>query len=789
MKALSRKLIRDLSTLRMQIFTMAVLIACGVAVLVASWSSYLSLERAKNIYYEKYRFADIFAVFVRSPLSVLHEIQKLPLTEIAEGRILQDALLDLPGQAEPALGRVISWSSNQLLNKIYIRQGRFPERGKNLEALVHESFAKAHHMKAGDHFFLTIKGLKSIVTVSGIGISPEYVYALSPLSSFPDDLHFGVLWMPFADLERLSNMQGAINNLVIKVARHASIETLKNQMNTLISKYGGLGAYDRSQQLSHLFVQDEIRQQKSMSTIVPGIFILVAAFILHTVLSRLIGLQRPQIATLKSIGYTSEALVLYYWKLVTIILLVGIIPANICAWGIGQWYAYLYERYFRFPSIDFSLSAEAVWIGILGGVLPSWLASSTALLQVFSLNPAEAMRPPTPINTYFIKKRIFKGMRVQVKMIFRNILAKPWRSFFSIAGISAATAILINGSFWSDIMDNMIDQQFRKLHREDLEVQFLHPRKQEALSLLEKMDGVYLVQGSRSAALKLKFKNFSKDTIMTSIPTLESANNPNSNLRRVLENAGKNIKVPLGQVLLGQFFSKKFHIKAGDEISLEVLDKTSPPFSVQVAGFVDEFVGSAIYANKSDLHNWLRENPTFTSASIKMDADKSTQLYLKLKEMPEIASISIKKLAYESFTKTLSGMIFTFTLILIGFASAISGAVLFNMARISLSERSWELASLKIMGYDLIEVFEVLHTEMGIEIILALIPGLLIGYGLSYLSTKWIHTDIFSFPLVIENTTYAMAVTVIVTIYFLTGFYLFRKIKHLDLTAALKARE
>jgi putative ABC transport system permease protein len=785
----------------MQIFTMAVLIACGVAVLVASWSSYLSLERAKNIYYEKYRFADVFADFVRSPLSVLHEIQKLPLTEIAEGRILQDALLDLPGQAEPALGRVISWSSDQLLNKIYIRQGRFPERGRNLEALVHESFAKAHHMQAGDHFFMTIKGLKSVVTVSGIGISPEYVYALSPLSSFPDDLHFGVLWMPHEDLERLSNMQGAINNLVIKVARHASVETLKNQMNTLISKYGGLGAYDRSQQLSHLFVQDEIRQQKSMSTIVPGIFILVAAFILHTVLSRLIGLQRPQIATLKSIGYTSGSLVLYYWKLVTVILLVGIIPANIFAWGIGQWYAYLYERYFRFPSIDFSLSAEAVSVGILGGVLPSWLASSTALLQVFSLNPAEAMRPPTPINTYFIRKRIFKGMRVQVKMILRNILAKPWRSFFSIAGISAATAILINGSFWSDIMDNMIDQQFRKLHREDLEVQFLHPRKQEALSLLEKMDGVYLVQGSRTAALKLKFKNFSKDTILTSIPTAERAsaseqkdtlqedNNAKSNLRRVLDNSGKNIKVPLGQVLLGQFFSKKFHIKAGDEISLEVLDKTSPPFSVRVAGFIDEIVGSAIYANKSDLHKWLRENPSFTSASIKIAADKSTQLYLKLKEMPEITSISIKKLAYESFTETISEMIVTFTLILIGFASAISGAVLFNMARISLSERSWELASLKIMGYDLFEVFEVLHTEMGIEIILALIPGLLIGYGLSYLSTKWIHTDIFSFPLVIETTTYAMAVTVIVTIYFLTGFYLFRKIKHLDLTAALKARE
>ncbi|MEK2643858.1 ABC transporter permease [Bdellovibrio sp. BCCA] len=785
MKALSRKLLRDLKTLRIQIITMAILVACGVTVLVASWSAYTSLRETQHSYYEQYQFADLFADVVRAPQSLIKSIRNIDGVDIAEGRLVEDALLDIPGQKEPALGRFISYSPNSLINKIYLRQGRWPEKSSTIEVLVHESFAKAHHLNPGNSFFVSLKGQKRRLQVSGIGLSPEYVYALSPVALFPDDLHFGVLWMLHEDLERLSDMQGAFNSLVVKVTPGASLERSQKSLDILLAPYGSVGSYDRSRQISHLFVQDEIRQQKSMSSVVPGIFIVVAAFILHTVMSRLIGLQRTQIAALKSLGYSSRELIIYYWKLVTIILLLGILPSILFAQGIGEWYAVLYERYFRFPQISFSLSRQAILLGIVAGLVPGWLASSFSLLEVFALNPAEAMRPPTPSRfhrSFLEKEGLIASRKTQVKIILRNILSRPWRSFLSILGICASTAILVNGSFWSDIIDFVIQRQFQESQREDLEINFNHPRKLDVLSEIERIPGIFMVEGVRSIPVRLHFKNFKKDSVIASPDGV-------STLRRILNRQGEPIKFKDGQVLLSAYFQKKFGLQEGDTVTFELADKSHPDFSAVVGGFVDDIVGSSIYATRTDLHHWISETPSISSVYARMDPGMAEQIYIRLKQFPEVASVTVKRLLFESFNATLSGMILTFTMILVAFAITISGAVLFNMSRINLSEKAWELASMRIMGFKTPEVFRILYLEMGIQVCLALPPGLFLGYGLSYLSTKWIHTDTFNFPLVIDIKTYALAVTVIVLTYFLTGWFLLTKVRSLSMTEALKARE
>ncbi|MFM6927578.1 MAG: FtsX-like permease family protein [Bdellovibrio sp.] len=764
---------------------MSILITCGVAVLVASWSSYNSLQNAKDSYYDKYRFADIFAEVIRAPKSLLSRIQTLPGVEVAEARIIEDTLLDLTSQAEPALGRIISYNSQSQLNKIYLRQGRLPEASTPLEVLVHESFAKAHHLKPGDSFFATLRGRKEKLVISGVGLSPEYVYALSPMAPFPDDLHFGILWMPEMDLEKLSNMQGAFNSLLLKTSTETSLPNVKTQLDQILSPFGGIGSYDRSLQISHMFVQDEIHQQRSMSTIVPGIFILVAIFILYTTMSRLIGLQRTQIATLKALGYSSRKLVFYYWRLVSIILTLGTFPALLAAHFIGKWYAHLYEQYFRFPHINFNLSNNSIALGIIAGFLPGWVASTLALVSVFSLNPAEAMRPPNPApfsRTLLEHWHLLIPRSIQSKMVFRNILARPWRFVLSVLGIAAATGILINGSFWSDIIDFMFERQFHQVSREDLEVQLRHPRHREALQEISRIPGIYNIEGARSVGVRLLYKNFKKET---AILTSEAP----STMRRVLNLQGEEIRIPDGHLLLSRYFAEKMHLKVGDIVTLQISEKTTPEFDVPVGGFVDDIVGATVYANKSDLHLWLHESPSFNTIFIKVAPAQAEKVYIQLKQMPEVASINIKKLLYASFSKNLSEMIWTFTVVLVIFATIIAGAVLFNMTRISLSEKSWELASLKIIGFEVPQVFRVLFLELGICVLCALGPGILLGYTLSYISLTWIHTETFTYPLVIDIKTYALAVIVIVITYFIAGLFLYRKVEDLNMTAALKARE
>lgn len=785
MKVLQRKLWRDLKDLKIQVFTLAVLVVCGVSVLVSSWSAYQSLANAGAKYYATYNFADVFVEFERAPSDIMASVRKIPGVELAEGRIVEDALMDMPGQSEPAMGRFISWNQRALINKVYLREGRFPESGSMQEIIVHESFAKAHKLHSGDSFTVYFRGEKTRVRVCGIGISPEYVYALSPLSFMPDDKHFGIFWMDSQALEQLAQKQGAFNSIVIKTSRNAKLGDVKTELDQIVKPYGSLGAYDRSKQLSHLFLEDEINQQKSSATLIPAIFVVVGAFILNIVMNRLIGLHRSQISILKALGYSSLDLTIYYWKLASIVLLIGLVPSMFFAHGIGLWYASLYERYFRFPKIDFSLTREAIFFGVVAGFVPGWLASLRALVAVFKLSPAEGMRPPSPpaFHKGILEKRgLIKARDIRARMIFRDLFFHPVRSISAILGIAAATAILVNGSFWMDIVNFMLKRQFQEMSREDLEVRLLYPRKPDVLNEISKIPGVFYLEGARTVPVRMYFKNVSKDTALIAMEAKVA-------MRQILDKAGKPMLVPPNGILMSGYFKRKYFLNTGDVVHFEVLQGPRINIQIPISGFIDDIIGASVYVRPEFLHKMLGEEPTIDTVFLKIDPSLKEQTYIKLKESPLVSSVSVKELLVRSFKTTMLQMIVIFTLILIVFAVAISGAVIFNISRITLSEKSWELASLRILGFDVASVFNLLFLQLGVQVLVAAIPGLLMGYVLSYISIHFIHSDTFIFPLVIESSTYALAVAVIFTTYLLSGIFLYKKIEALNLSEALKARE
>ncbi|MGE0762561.1 MAG: ABC transporter permease [Bdellovibrionales bacterium] len=786
MTGLHRKLFRDFRGMGGQIFTIALLIIGGVSVLVSSWSSYQSLQAAKEMFYKEFRFADIFAEVVRAPESVAQTIAHLDGVAQLETRIIKEGLVEVRGQVEPALGRFISWHGDpQSINLIYLRQGRMPQAASPIEVIVHEAFATAHRLRTGETLRVLIGGKQKDLIVSGVGLSPEYVYALSPIAPLPDDKHFGVFWMRHEDLIALTGMDGAFNSLQIKADHHDSVNELKRQIDVILQPYGNIQAYDRIRQLSNLFVEDEIRQQRVMAIVIPSIFLAVAMFILNIILSRMISLHRAQIATLKSLGYGAWTLLFHYFQLVTLILIAGIVPSLFLGAWIGKWYSGLYEDFFRFPSINFSLSSSAIILGIMAGLVPGWVGAIGALRRVFSLQPAEALRPLSPPS---FQKGLFEkfglGRRLNLfsKMILRSMLFRPLRLSLSVLGIAAALAILINGSFWTDIIDFMINRQFHEMRREDLTVRLGHPRGLSVLSEINRIPGVITAEGERSVPVRVQFKNYKKEASLL-------GRNKGATLSRVLDEKGRLIEPSPGGVLLSRYFEKTFGLRPGDLVDMKVLEGTQAEFAVPVMGFVDDLVGQQAYALKHDLHRWQKETPTFDTLQVKIDPMYADSIYVALKSRPEVAGITIRRLLLNSFTETVANMITTFTVILYLFAVAIVGAVIYNSARINFSERAWELASLRILGFGVRPSFEILFLDIGLQVLLALIPGLALGYWLSYLSTNLIHNETFKFPLVIELSTYAAAVLVLVFTYLVSGVLLYRKVNQLDFSEALKARE
>ena len=197
MSVLDKKLLRDMIRLWAQALAIALVMASGVTTLILAVGAYRSLEETRSAYYERYRFADIFASAKRAPEFVERQILEISGVAAAETRISEFALLDIEGMEQPATGMALSLPDRRdaNLNRIYLREGRIPEPGRVDEVTINEAFAKAHGFKPGSKFHAILNGYKRALTVVGIALSPEFIYAVGPGDVIPDDRRFGILWM------------------------------------------------------------------------------------------------------------------------------------------------------------------------------------------------------------------------------------------------------------------------------------------------------------------------------------------------------------------------------------------------------------------------------------------------------------------------------------------------------------------------------------------------------------------------------------------------------------------
>ena len=397
MTALNRKLFRDLFRMKGQAFAIALVMACGIAVFIMSLTTYRSLESARDAYYDRYRFAHVFAHLKRAPNALRDRIAEIPGISRVETRVVVDVTLDMPGMAEPVTGRLISLpeSGRGGLNRLHLRSGRYIEPGRN-EVIASEPFVEAHGLKPGARIRAIINGRLDTFRIVGVAISPEYIYQIRPGDLLPDDKRFGVFWMDYEELSTAYDLEGAFNNISLTLMRGASEPDVIRRLDRLTREYGGLGAYGREDQLSHRLISDEMKNLRSMSVITPSIFLAVAAFIINVVLSRLINTQREQIATLKAFGYGRYEVGAHYLKFVLFITVLALVIGAAAGGWLGKSMTGLYAMYFRFPAFSYRMDAGVVFLSFLISGAAAVLGILGAVIRAMKLPPAEAMRPEPP---------------------------------------------------------------------------------------------------------------------------------------------------------------------------------------------------------------------------------------------------------------------------------------------------------------------------------------------------------------------------------------------------------
>ena len=785
--ALNRKLLRDLLGMRGQAFAIAMVVAAGVAMFVMYLSNFDSLRRTQQTYYERQRFADVFASLKRAPLSLQEQIAAIPGVDAIETRVVAGVTLDVPGLDEPASGLLISLPADRRPagNDIFLRRGQWIDAARPDEVLASEAFVEANGLDLGDRVGAVINGRLRSLTIVGVALSPEHIYSLRPGEFVPDNRRFGTFWVERRALASAFDMEGGFNDVSLSLAPGASVEEAIVDLDRVLTPYGGRGAIPRALQHSNWTLENELAQLQSFGFILPLIFLSVAAFILNVALTRALALQRPQIAAVEALGYTNAALGWHYVKWALLVALLGVAIGVAGGVWLGQMIIGLYNQFFRFPELAYRLSPRVVVAATAMTLSAAGLGAFSAVRRAVRIPPAEAMRPepPSQYRRSFLEASLLaRHLGNAGRMVLRNISRHPLRTAASIVGVGLAAAILIVGFVFIDAMDSLIANQFSVAERQDVSVAFVEPRSTDARYALAHLPGVIAVEPQRIVPVRIRSGHRHRNIALTGV-------DPAARLRRVIDRNGRRIEVPASGLVLSSLLAEVLDAPPGRTVTIEVLEGRRPTYELPIVGVVDDVLGLSAYTDVEALHTMLREGDVLSGAALLIDASASAELSSDLKRLPAVAGASFKAAVIRNFRETLAANMNLSIFLNVLFAGIISFGVVYNAARVSLSERSRELASLRVLGFTRAEISLILLGEIALLTVAALPVGGLLGYGMATSIVQGLDSEVYRFPLVISRSVVAWSFLTIIAATLVSGLIVRRRLDRLDLVAVLKIRE
>ncbi len=785
MRTLRRKLVRDLWRLRYQCLTIALLVGCGIAAFVSAVSAAASVRASRDEFYEEGRFADVFARLKAAPRPVLDRLRELPGVAAVEGRAVGDFRLVLDATTEEVAAHFVSvgLSDEGRLNRTKILAGREVEPGRSDEVVLSATFAETWNLVPGARITAVIQGRLARLTVVGVAVSPEFVWVADPRTGLPDPWHFGVAWMDAEALANALGLEAGFNDVAIRLAARADERETIQRVDAILEPYGGQGAVGRADQPSSKLVEQKIGQLRKTGSTLPVIFLGVAAFLLHVLLSRIVGTQREQIATLKALGYRTRELTAHYLELALAICAIGVV----LGWGLGALGAKsilgVYAHYFRFSRYLFRLDAWTIVAATCVAVAAAIGGTYGAVRRAVSIPPAEAMRPEAP-PTYRRTRldRVYALLRPVVRMVLRDAQRRPWRLLLSAGSIALATSIVVAGNVMGDSMDEALRLQFEVAHREAVSVTLRDPRPWRAVAEALHIPGVRYAEGERQVPVRLRAGHRQRTTAILGM-------GERMDLHRILGPDQRPLLLPPTGLSLSRPLAESLDVNAGDAIEIDVLEADRRKVRVKVASLVDDILGIAAYMNEGELSRLLGAAPAANVLLLSVDPRDVDEVTRRLDALPAVAAVS-RPSVEEGLVRAEEGdVLVVMQVILALFAATIAVGVVYNNARIAFELRSRDLATMRILGFTRGELAFVLLGEQAIQVALGLGPGMYLGRVIGRLSLSTVDRELLRIPLYLTPTSYVGAACVVLLAALLSALAVRRQADRLDLVAVLKARD
>ncbi len=784
---LDRKLVRDLSRMKMQVAAVGGVLACGVVLWVMANGMYDSLQRARDGYYDSQHMADMAASVVRAPLELVPSLQAVPGISALEARVSGVGLLDLPDRVAPVSARLVSLPPGRAprVNQIVLRQGHMPDPTHHGEVLINEAFAAANQLGPGDKLGAIIYGKRLEVTIVGVASSPEFVFAVAPGALLPEPERFGVLWMDRESLARAFDLYGAFNDLVLRLEPDTNPAQVAARIDRILARYGGHGAYGRDRMLSAQFMADELSSLETLASVLPPVFLLVAAFLLNVSLSRLVATERSNIGLMKSFGYGNVPIALHYAKFALAFGMLGAVVGMIGGWLVGVYVGGIYATVYQIPGLHFDAGPGVYISALIIALLSALAGAAQAVWRATHLAPAAALAPPAP-TAYGALSGAMEGLAARLdgktRMVARRILRFPRRSATTVAGIAMAMGLMITAQHFPLSMYRIIDVTFGLAQREDVMVSFSEASDERILQDVARLPGVLKVEPLRGAEVIFQAGSRTRRSALTGVPADVSLN-------RILDEHLEPVVPRADGLTLSENLANKLDVKLGDKVHVQATDGHLASADLPVVAIVRPYLAASAYMGLDAMNRMLREPGRVTSAYLLLDPRQRAAFSARTKQLPRIVAVSFKDNARASMTKLLSQGSGFFAWLFVLFSSLMAAGVAFSAARVTLAEQQRDLATLRVLGFGRREASYVLVAELGALLLVALPLGAVLGRLLSRWLMAQFETDLFTFPYVTSAAAYAKPALFVAASVVVATLLVRRGIDRLDLVGVLKSRE
>ena len=547
--------------------------------------------------------------------------------------------------------------------------------------------------------------------------------------------------------------------------------------------------YDRTGNQTYADYFDDAGSIRNLSRVFPIVFFLVAVLVSLISMSRMVEMDRMEIGTLKSMGYSREKVITKYAFFSILATFIGaVIGATLGLIIMPTVIFNIYGMLFDIPRLYLSPNWPMTLVGfftVMGLVVGAGMFKA---VQVMREKPADLLRPkaPKPGKRVLLERiePLWKKFRFSDKITVRNLFRYKRRFFVTVFGIVGCTSLILCGFGLKDAIVDIPDAQFEKVFEMDAMVYLtgVDNSRRDSEKLANFFDEKEITGYTETQRIKCLSNGYEANMFV-----FERSEDIGNVLTLTDSKTGKTIEPEPGKVIITYKLAKLSGLKAGDEITMTDLDHVEHRYTI--SGVIDNYFEHNIILDKDTLEKYVEYAPNlFFINTVELTEEQQDDLTRRLLQNPNILNVTYKEKLVDN-SKNMLTSLDKVVVILILLSAALSLVVLYNLSNININERHREIATLKVLGFYDKEVDAYINRENIIVTIIGIALGLLVGFFLTKIVVSTVEIEKACFINRIKPLSYVLAIAMSASFTLLVNWITHFNLKKINMIDSLKSVE